>query len=68
MNNPRLIARMMLLDDSEWFDDLWLWYWANGGNAGKFEFDAYLRELSDRDPSDQMILACAIEDLSWRVG
>lgn len=58
---------MMLLHDTEWLDELWLWYWANGGNADKFEFEALLHGLGEEDPFDEKILAWAIEDLSCRL-
>ena len=39
----------MLLQDPDWFEDLWLQYWANGGNADKFNFDAYVHRLCELD-------------------
>jgi hypothetical protein len=66
MEDLRSVARMMLALDSGWFDDLWLWYWANGGNADKFDFDAYLHGFHELDPFDTKILAWALEDMSSR--
>ncbi|MFC0458205.1 hypothetical protein ACFFGR_16880 [Arthrobacter liuii] len=42
-------------------DELWLWYWAYGGEAEPFEFDAYLHGLQSRDEFDLKILAWAVE-------
>lgn len=66
MEDSRPAARMMVLQDSDCLEDLWLRYWANGGNADKFEFDAYLHGLMERDLFDQKILAWALQDLSRR--
>jgi hypothetical protein len=64
VNELRFVARMMLMQDVGWIDDLWLWYSANGGNADKLDFSAYLHGLQDRDPFEAKILAWALEDLS----
>lgn len=45
MNDPRIAAQTLLQQDPDWFEDLWLQYWANGGNADKFNFDAYVHRL-----------------------
>ena len=66
MKDSRPTARMMVLQNSDCLQDLWLRYWANGGTADKFEFDAYLHGLMERDPFDQKILTWALQDLSWR--
>jgi hypothetical protein len=65
MKNPQLVARTMTLQDASWLEDLWLQYWANGGDADRFDFDAYVHGLSERDPFELDILSWAIEDL-WR--
>ena len=65
MENPKLIARTMALQDASRLEELWLQYWANGGDADRFDFDAYVHDLSERDPFDLDILSCAIEDI-WR--
>ncbi|MBT2515526.1 hypothetical protein [Arthrobacter sp. ISL-30] len=67
MRNPQQVAQMMLLQDCGWLDDLWLRYWANGGSAGIFEFDAFLHGLREPDVFEVQILAWAIEDLSCRL-
>ncbi|MDQ0118440.1 hypothetical protein J2T22_001618 [Pseudarthrobacter defluvii] len=66
MRNPRLTARIMVKHDPGWLEDIWLRYWANGGSADKFDFDAYLHGLSERNPFDQRILAWALDDLGRR--
>ena len=50
MENPKLIARTMALQDASRLEELWLQYWANGGDADRFDFDAYVHDLSERDP------------------
>jgi hypothetical protein len=66
MKDPRPAARMMVQHDPDCLEDLWLRYWANGGTGDKFELDAYLHGLIERDPFDQKILAWALHDLSRR--
>lgn len=39
MEDPKLVARNMTLQDASWLEDLWLQYWANGGDADRFDFD-----------------------------
>ncbi|GGI02771.1 hypothetical protein GCM10007170_45270 [Arthrobacter liuii] len=61
MEDPRLTARVMLEFNDTTLDELWLWYWAYGGEAEPFEFDAYLHGLQSRDEFDLKILAWAVE-------
>ncbi|WP_142059495.1 hypothetical protein [Pseudarthrobacter sp. B4EP4b] len=67
MENPKLIARTLALQDASWLEDLWLQYWANGGDGDRFDFDAYVHDLSERDPFDLDILSWAIEDILHRL-
>jgi hypothetical protein len=67
MKDPRLVAQTMTLQDPDCREDLWLQYWANGGKAGRFEFDAYLHILGEWDAFELEILVWAIEDLSRRI-
>lgn len=57
----------MTAQDPSRLGDLWLQYWANGGNADQFEFDAYLHGLSEWDTLELIILSWAIEDLRRRL-
>ena len=63
MRNSQQVARVMVLRDPGWLDDLWLRYWANGGSAGIFEFDAFLHGLREPDAFELEILGWAVEDL-----
>lgn len=67
MKNPKLVARTMALQDANWLEDLWLQYRANGGDAGRFDFDAYVHGLAERDPFELHILSWAIEDLGHHI-
>ncbi len=67
MNDPRTAAQTMLLQDPDWFEDLWLRYWANGGNADKFDFEAYVHRLCELDLFDLQILIWALQDLHCRL-
>lgn len=40
------------------------WYWANGGQAEQFEFDAYLHRACELDPFDLKILAWVLEEIT----
>lgn len=64
MEDPRSVARALVQEDPGWAMDLWLKYWAHGGSVDMFEFDSYLRGLTERDPFELRILAWAIEDLA----
>ncbi len=68
MEDPRAAARALAQQDPGWVYDLWLKYWAHGGSADIFEFDAYLRGYTERDPFELRILAWAIEDLTATAG
>ncbi|WP_284976984.1 hypothetical protein [Arthrobacter sp. efr-133-TYG-104] len=65
-SDPLQTARTRVQKHDISFDDLWAWYWANGGSAEPVDFDAYLFGLERRDPFDMKILAWAMEDLEER--
>ncbi|WP_275777051.1 hypothetical protein [Paenarthrobacter sp. Y-19] len=64
--DSRQTARLLVLEHEITLDDLWAWYWANGGNAMLLDFDAYLFGILERDPFDLRILSWAMEDLEAR--
>ncbi|WP_311212471.1 MULTISPECIES: hypothetical protein [unclassified Arthrobacter] len=66
MEDSRQTARALVMEHEVTLDDLWAWYWANGGNARPWDFDAYLFGIQDRDPFDLKILTWAMEDLEAR--
>lgn len=66
MEDSRETARALVQQHEITLDDLWAWYWANGGNAKPFDFDAYLFGIAERDPFDLKILTWAMEDLEAR--
>ncbi|GAA2862646.1 hypothetical protein [Paenarthrobacter ilicis] len=66
MEDSRETARTMVLEHDIAIEDLWTWYWANGGNARPWDFDAYLFGIQERDPFDLKILGWAMEDLEAR--
>lgn len=43
--------------------ELWMRYWANGGEAQQFEFEAYLHGLYELDPFDLEVLTWVLEEL-----
>ncbi|MBT2588372.1 hypothetical protein [Arthrobacter sp. ISL-95] len=63
MTDPRHTARNLIEQQAVSLDRLWVWYWAEGGNAPTFEFDAFLHEALLLHPFDLKILTWALEDL-----
>lgn len=61
MEDPRRTARAMIEQQTITLDDLWVRYWANGGSAHAFEFDAYLNGAQELDPFELKILAWSLE-------
>ena len=62
MQDPRPLAQFLVRDDNASLHLIWVWYWANGGEARLEEFDAYLHGLMALDPFDAKILTWALED------
>ncbi|AMM31611.1 hypothetical protein SA2016_0925 [Sinomonas atrocyanea] len=67
MEDPRLLARRMVGQDPACINDLWLRYWANGGDVHRAEFDAHLSSSDDWEAFELKVLAWAIEDLSGQL-
>lgn len=64
MNDPRQTALEMVRQDKTSIDDLWIRYFANGGNADPVDFEAYIHGLLDADEYDPAILSWAVDDIS----
>lgn len=63
MEDPRLTARKMIEQDDTSLNQLWLSYWANGGDAQPLEFEAYVHGVYERSAYDLKVLAWAIQDV-----
>lgn len=63
MNDPREGARDLLEQNAITIKSLWVRYWAHGGNATLFEFEAGLYEIQEPSASDFLSLALAMEGL-----
>ena len=63
MEDPRITARYLIRNRTIDLEDLWLRYWAQGGNAPVLELDAYVFEIQERHPFELRILSWALEDL-----
>lgn len=64
MDDPRRTALNLIEQDDGYLHELWLRYWANGGQAEQFEFDAYLHGVYELSPFDLKILAWVLEEIS----
>lgn len=64
MEDPRRTALNLIEQDNWHLHELWLRYWANGGQAEQFEFDAYLHRACELDPFDLKILAWVVEEIT----
>lgn len=67
MEDPRLLAQAMVRNDPACIDDLWLQYWANGGDTRRAEFDDHLSTSDPWDAFELKVLAWAIEDLAGQL-
>ncbi len=63
MEDPRRTARHLIGRGEISLGELWLRYWANGGDAQPFEFEAYIHEMYELRAIDQDLLALAMEEL-----
>lgn len=63
MNDPRQTARNLMRNNHMYPLELWMRYWANGGEAQQFEFEAYLHGLYELDPFDLEVLTWVLEEL-----
>lgn len=57
------MARDLLETSQMTLMGLWLRFWGYGGQAGYFEFDAYVHGVASMSPCDVDILRRAIEEL-----
>ena len=64
VEDPRRTARNLIEQDESTLRELWLRYWANGGEAVEpFELEAYLYGMVELSAFEDEILAQALEDL-----
>ncbi|KUM36435.1 MULTISPECIES: hypothetical protein [unclassified Arthrobacter] len=63
MSDPRQTARNLLEQDGFTLEQLWIKYWAEGGNANALELDAYVHEALRPHPFELTLLTWAVEDL-----
>jgi hypothetical protein len=63
VEDPRLTAQSMIEHDEADVYDLWLQYFANGGNALQFGFETFLYGITEPSALDQDLLGLAIEEL-----
>jgi hypothetical protein len=64
MEDARLAARTMIEQDEGILWELWLLYWANGGDAKLFEFEAYVHGAYEPNESDMQVLAWSVEEMA----
>lgn len=64
VGDPRRTARTLISQKETTLDELWVRYWANGGEAQPFEFEAYLHGMYELRAFEHEILALAIDDLA----
>ena len=64
MDDPRRTA-LALIEEGRWhLQELWRVYWANGGQAQQFEFDAYLHGMYRLETFDLKVLTWALEEIT----
>lgn len=61
-----LTARSMIEHDEADVYDLWLQYFANGGNASQFEFETFLYGVNEPSDLDLDLLGLAIRELQFQ--
>lgn len=63
VEDPRMAARTLIERGETDAGELWLLYFANGGNAMEWEFEAYLHGLMELSPLDLDLVAVAVRDV-----
>ncbi|MDQ0664448.1 hypothetical protein QFZ35_002946 [Arthrobacter ulcerisalmonis] len=63
MEDPRVTARAMIGHGEIDVNQLWLRYFANGGNALAFEFESFLYGVCEPTTLDLDLLGFAVEEL-----
>lgn len=66
VENPRMQARSLIDTEAVSLFDLWLSYWAEGGQGGEMELDAFICGVPLLGDFDEVILGWAVEQLSER--
>jgi hypothetical protein len=64
MEDPRRTALNLIEQDNWYALELWLKYWANGGQAQQSDSDVYLHKVHELSPLDLQILACALQEIT----
>lgn len=64
MEDPRQTALKLIGQNDRHLQELWMRYWANGGEAQQFEFEVYLHGMYELDRFDLKILAWALEEVT----
>lgn len=63
VEDPRLTAQSMIDHDETDVNEIWLRYFANGGNALALEFESFLYGLHEPSDLDLDLLGLAVEEL-----
>ena len=66
VEDPRSAALALLQERRASVDEIWLRYWANGGNTGPVEFEAYLYGLLEPAEFDPVVLSWAVQEVLLR--
>ncbi|RKO21593.1 hypothetical protein D7Z96_16010 [Pseudarthrobacter phenanthrenivorans] len=64
VEDPRTTALELIARDEHYLDDLWVRYWANGGEAKRLDFEAFLYRITEPNDFDLQILAWALEEVA----
>lgn len=64
MENPRLTAQQLIMQDPLTFGEVWLRYWANGGALEQFEFDAFVHRAYDASELELDLLDLSLKELA----
>jgi hypothetical protein len=63
VENPLLTAQRMIEQNETDIGELWLGYFATGGNASEFEAEAFLHGIQEPSDLDVELLDLALEDI-----
>ncbi|WP_284974897.1 hypothetical protein [Arthrobacter sp. efr-133-TYG-104] len=63
MNDLLQSVRWLLVNNDISLERLWIRYWAQGGNAAEFEYEALIYGVLVPEPVDLVILRQVLDDL-----